>query len=570
MVIESHFGVTPAPHIDGIGLHKFVEPELPHGLGFVGSIHTDIHNWKQGKTASTTSSDHDLWLYNARDCAVTSISVKTLAAAVVERKQVEPARWFPFLQDLCVNLHKVGMYVDQAKRREWDSKLLVDAQRYLKIVREGAGYDDFNPGSTRQVRSLLFDEWGLMPVDYTESGDPSTNDDSLREILSKQNLDASQRTTLLHIRLYRRRVKYRGTYTMKFRPMHEAEIGSFFAFDDEETDEERDERFKKEMKRAGIVLDDGRVHGDWNPHGTLGWRLSSSNPNLQNLPNKLRDMFAEEPGWCLVACDQAQLELRMGAALAHSEAYLTKFAADADPHAEFCEDIFGDEYRNATKEHKKALRRFVKELTYSSEYRAEVETVHSVLSSSEDEDEKLLYPHVTVSQVAAMHRKWLDRAKFDTWWEASDALFARQGFLLDPILGLRCDFLDGVSDPQLGNKLVNFQCQSGGAAIVHIATKRFVENMPKEWLGRVYMVNQGHDALAFRVKKDHDGPQVVKRDEKGKITDVKWCASENCGCLPSRVGKFLEECFTFPVGTFPGIDVKFLGEMKIGNNWKEV
>lgn len=548
-VIERHFKVTPAPHLDGIGLHKFVEPELPHGLGYVGSIYTDIHNWKQGKTATEARSDAELWLYNARDCGVTALSIPTLAQAVRDRGQTAQAKWFPLLQGLCVDMHKAGMLVDQTKRKEWDTKLLADAQKYLREIRDAVGYDDFNPGSTRQVRELLFDEWSLMPVDYTETGDPSTGDDTLREILAKQNLDDDQRKTIQDIRLYRRRTKYRGTYTLKFRPMREAAIGEFFAVDDEETEEEREARFKKESKRYGIALDDGRIHGDWNPHGTLGWRLSSSNPNMQNLPNKLRDMFIAPPGRRLVGCDQAQLELRMGAGLAKSVAYLEAFDQDLDPHLQFCYDIFGRETYDNAKD-KKALRRLVKELTYASEYRAEVETVHSVLSAAEDDDERLLFPTLTVSKTAAMHRKWLSRAKFDRWWEETDRAFAAQGFLLDPILGLRCDFLDGVDDPQLGNKLVNFLCQSGGAAIVHLATKRFLQYAPPDWwerskvdprLRRVMLIQQGHDALVAEADDD----------------------------IAEKVGKFLEECFTFQKHEFR-LGIKFLGEMKVGGNWKEV
>lgn len=545
MVAERHFRVTPKPLLDTLGLHKFVEPELPHTLGYVGSIYTDVHSWKQGHVAENAETDAQLWAYNATDCAVTGMSVKPLVTAVRERRQTTQAAFWPFLQDVCVDLHKVGMYVDQAKRREHDRKLLTDAKKYLRVIRDASEWRDFNPGSFKQVAELLFDRWKLMPVDYTDSGDPSTGDDSIREILAKQQLTEAQRATIVGIRMYRRRTKYRGTYTLKLRPLNEVAVEEFYSFDEEETEEEFEDRQKKEVKKLGIVLSDGRVHGDWNAHGTLGWRLSGSNPNLMNVPNKLRDIFAEEPGWCLVGCDQAQLELRMSAALAHSAAYIQAFADRSDPHAAFCLDIFGKEYEKAEKDHKKALRRTVKELTYASQYRAEVETVHSVLTSAEDEEERLLYPNITVSQVGAMHRKWLARAKFDSWWEATDETYASQGYLVDPVLGLRCDFLDGTDDPQLGNKLVNFLCQSGGAAIVHLATKRFVENMPAEWKARgVRLVNQCHDSLTARV------PMIDG--------------------LPEKVGKFLEECMTFKRGEFHGLDVEFLGEMKIGNNWKEV
>lgn len=558
MVIERHFKVTPTPHVDTIGLHKFTEPELPHNLGYVGSIYTDVDSWKMGKPGSESRTDRELWEYNVKDCAVTALSLRQLSMAVEARNQVRQARFWPFLQDLCVDMHKIGMHVDQNKRREWDAKFLKQAQEHLKLIREMSEMRNFNPGSFQQVANLLFDDWKLLPVDYTEMGDPSTGDDSLREILAKQNLEPRQRTTIENIRLYRRRVKFRGTYTLKLRPMNEVAQGDFFAFDDEENPEERERRREKEMKKPGIVLADGRVHSDWNAHGTLGWRLSSSNTNLQNVPTKIRDIFDEEPGWCLVACDAAQLELRMGAALANSKAYLDAFNEKRDPHREFCIDIFGEEFSKASPKQQKAFRRLVKELTYASEYRAEVETVHSVLTSSEDEEEKLLYPTISISQVAAMHRKWLARAKFDRWWEETDRIFSTQGFLLDPVLGLRADFLDGQDDPQIGNKLVNFLCQSGGAGLVHLATKRFIIEMPRDWKSRgVRIVNQGHDALVARVPKDHD-----------RFSKESWCP-EGCNCLASRVAKFLEECFRIDGREF-GLPITFEGEAKIGSTWQEV
>lgn len=549
MVAESHFKVTPAPLIDTIGLHKFVEPELPHALGYVGSVYTDVDSWKQGHHANENETDREEEIYCVKDCAVTALSIAPLAHAIKDRNQVEQARFWPFLQEQCVELHKNGMLVDQAKRREWDEKLLKMAREQLKVIRDAVGRNEFNPGSTKQVGALLFDAWDLMPVGYTDLGDPSTGDDALREILAKQDLKPGQRAAIESIRLYRRRVKYRGTYTLKLRPMNESAKDEYFSIDDEETWEEREKRFKKETKKLGIVLADGRVHSDWNAHGTLGWRLSSSNMNMQNYPVKLRDMIIAPPGRKLVACDQAQLELRVGAGLAKSVVYLEAFAQDQDPHLQFCYDIFGTTVYEAAKD-KKALRRLVKELTYASEYRAEVETVHSVLTSSEGDDEQLLFPTLTMSRTGAMHRAWLARAKFDAWWDATDKKYAKQGFLVDPILGLRCDFLDGSDDPQIGNKLVNFECQSGGAAIVHLATKRFVQNMPKAWrerskadprLRRVMLVQQGHDAL------------VAESDDD----------------LDEKVGKFMEECFTFGPNDF-GLGVKFFGEMKVGTNWKEV
>jgi DNA polymerase len=571
MVIESHFKVTPAPHIDLIGLHKFVEPELPHSLGYAGSIYTDVNAWKQGRPAESSETDQDLWTYNAKDTAVTAMSMGPIVQAVKDRKQEKPAAFWPFVQDLCVQLHRNGMHVDQVKRQEWDAKMLRLAQEHLRVIRDASGKPRMNPGSFPQVGGLLFDDWELLPVNYTEGGEPSTDDESLREIMAKQTLTPAQRTTIENVRLYRRRCKYRGTYTQKLRPMNEPPVAEAFSFDEEAEEEDKVlDRLKRGRPKSGVILADGRVHGDWNAHGTLGWRISSSAPNLQNYPNLLRDMIDAAPGWCLVGCDQAQLELRMVAAMAGARAYLAAFASGGDPHGELCVATFGSVYENAAKDPKKLFRRFVKEGTYASVYQAEIETVHGVLASAEDQEtERLVFPDISISKVAAFHRVFTERnPEIPIWWETLDKEFSEKGYLTEDVLGLRCDFLDGAKDPQLGNKMSNFKAQSGGSAIVHIATKRFVENMPKDWHGRVLIVNQGHDSLTCEVKADHPGPQVLIRNEKGEIKERRWCADPNCGCLPSKVGRFLEECFTID-GNAYGLPVPFLGEMQIGNTWKE-
>ncbi len=539
MVIEHNLGVTPAPHLDGIGLHKLAEPELPHRLGYAGSIYTDVSAWKQGHVANTAERDVDLWKYNATDCAVTALTVAALAPAVRERKQVEAARFWPKVQDVCVGLHKAGLYVDQPKRREWDQRLLTEAKAALKQVRNAVGDGSFNPGSTLQLRGLLFDRWGFEPHEYTGLGDPSTDDDSLRAFLARSDLKPEQVAALKGIRQYRQKVKLRGTYVLKLRPLAEAATDAWMAWDDEESPEEREQRAKKHQKRPGIVLDTGRFYPDYNAHGTVGWRLSSSNPNAQNFPDRLREIVVAEPGRVLVGCDQAQLELRMVAALAGCAHYLAALNAGEDPHLALCLDFFGDAFKAASKDQKKALRRFVKEFTYASLYRAGPETIHAVLTSSEDEAGNLLYPTLTVRETTAFHTKWLARnPEIEKWWEDDLEEYRRLGYLAEPVFGMRRDFLDGEAP----NEIANYKAQSGGSAIVHVATMALLEEIPFEkWGPGTGLVTQTHDSL------------VVECPE-----------SEG-----ERVRQILERCMTLD-GNRWGLPVPFLGEAKIGKTWKEV
>lgn len=543
-VIEHWLKVTPFPQLDALGLHRLAEPELPHGLGYSGSIHTDVDKWKQGHVATEARTDTELWRYNATDCVVTAMCVEPLSRVAKERGQLHLLPFFARLQDVCADLHRNGMYVNQAVRREWDRKLLRSADAQRRRIQELACLPNLNPSSYPQVGDLLFDELGIAPYSYTKMGLPSTEDDALRAFLSSRwNLDEHTKAIIAALRAFRKTVKRRGV-VVRLRPIieshYEGEDLALF----EETDEEREERERrakkgKSTRAPGLVLPDGRVHADWNAAGTVGWRFSSSNPNCQNLEMKLRDIFESGPGNVLVACDEAQLELRLVAGLAQCAYYLDRFASGADPHHELCLDTFGRPYERAEPAGKKKLRRCVKELTYSSLYWAGNETKHEVVTSAEDEKtEELLFPDFTLREVAAFTDNWHRRCpEIERWWNSIVEEWKTNGYLAEPIMGLKCDFLDGM-DEHTKNKLVNYKPQAGGAALAHKALLRALDERPHL---RRAVVQQGHDSVVFEVP----------------------------AAQGEELGNFLERCMHVDRDAY-GLGVAFEGEMKVGRSWKDV
>jgi DNA polymerase I-like protein with 3'-5' exonuclease and polymerase domains/uracil-DNA glycosylase len=542
MVIESRLGVTPAPVIDTIALAKLADPEMPHSLGFVGSIHTDVGSWKAGHLATDAKTDHEWVKYNSFDLAVTALAYPSLEHVVADRGQAHLLPIVHRLQDVCVGLHRTGLLVDEGKRREWDSKLLREAREGLSECRRLSCQSDLNPGSTAQLRNLLFDDLGIAPHHYSEkTGEASTDDDALRAFLSETwGLPNPQKKLVQAIRSFRKVVKLRGTYVTKLRPISDRSVAEpLLAWDEEETEEEREKRLSKHAASPGLVLPDGRVHPDYNAHGTLGWRLSSSNPNAQNFPSKLREIIVAGPGNVLVGCDEAQLELRMIAGLAKAAVYCEAFSKGEDPHRALCLDFFGEKFTGASKDQQKSLRVFVKQFTYASGYHAGPETVQAVLMSSEDEEGRLLYPDLTLRETSAFHDKWLRRnPEIEPWWESILEEWRRDHCLLEPILGLRVDFLDG-EDP---SKMINFKPQSGGSALVHLATFQALEQIPFEKWGRgTGIVTQTHDSLVVECPEP-EGENVKRILEASmKMDGRRW-----------------------------GLDVPFLGEAKVGKTWKQV
>jgi len=535
MVLEQQLGMKPSHHLDAIGLSRLACPELPHDLGFAGSVYTDVTDWKAGRIALDADSDLSLAKYNAIDVVVTAQVAPKLLEEVKRRDQGHLTQFFAQLQDVCVGLHRNGMRVDEARRREWDRKLILEANFARKLIQTLANRPDMNPGSTRQLGDLLFDEYRILPLRYSEkTGEPSTDDQSLRAFLGlTYGLSESQKRLVRAVRDFRRITKRRGV-VVRLRPIKEKSYLEPNLADIEDEEEEG--------IAPGLCLPDGRVHGNYAAHGTVGWRFSSSGPNMQNFTDRLRDIFVPSPGNVFVGCDEAQLELRMVAGLAKCEYYCQEFRRDSDPHRALCIDTFGDRFLKATAAQQKRFRLSVKGLTYASLYGAGNATKLETITASEEENEEtgevcLAFPDFTLREVCAFSDAWHRRCpEIADWWEKVIQDWQRDGFLAEPILGLKRDFLDGEER----SEILNYLPQSGGAGLVHLATLEALGKIPFErWGPGTGLVHQGHDSLLFEVP-DTEGERTARLLEK--------CMSED--------------------GAKYGLPVRFKGEAKVGRNWR--
>jgi hypothetical protein len=239
---------------------------------------------------------------------------------------------------------------------------------------------------------------------------------------------------------------------------------------------------------------------------------------VQNWETKLRDMFIPEPGNVFVACDEAQLELRMIAGLARCVYYLDTFNAPAsapkeqrDPHYRLCIDTYGDRFLSAPSAGQKKIRRTIKELTYGSGYGAENETKHEILTSVEDEEtEQLMFPDITLREVATFTDKWHERCpEIRLWWESLVLEFRRQRYLTEPVMGLRCDFLDGEEPTKL--YAYKPQCVPGFTRVLtdrgYVPISEIVGQRFKAWTGQRW-------APATAIRKG-DAPVWAVRTDRG-------------------------------------------------------
>ena len=167
---------------------------------------------------------------------------------------------------------------------------------------------EFNLNAPRDLQQVLFAERGLEPLRKTPTGAPSTAEDVLEELAKRDELP---RMILEH----RQRAKLLSTYLRKLPQM--------------------------------LHPDTGRLHTSFHQAGTATGRLSSSDPNLQNIPirteqgRRVRRAFVAAPGRALVAADYSQIELRIMAHISGDPALRAAFAAGADVHRATAAEVFG-------------------------------------------------------------------------------------------------------------------------------------------------------------------------------------------------------------------------------------
>lgn len=555
-VVQGKFGVYPKPQHDTLAMHRAVESELPHGLGYIGTTYTDVTAWKADKSGTEAKTDLELHKYNGIDCIITDDIVEPLAEAVKLRDQKEVVKKdYRFLQEACVGMHRLGMRVNVERRDFYDKQFLYAAVKWRNIIREVVNIASFNPGSVQQIKDILFDRWGLPPVEISElTGEPSTGDDCLRQYRISFNLTRQQRQFIEALRKYRNAIKMRGTDVVKYRRFDELMPPDDFWEDTEETKEEFEYRREKDEKKHGILLADGRVHASWNQLTTSG-RANCTQPNMQNKRRKYRDMYEPEPTckYCkephvYVSADMDQLELRGSANRWKLSRYLEVLKEGRDPHAETALAAMGDAARKIlaqaeewakqekgrkAKNHSdwKRLRDFSKRFFYACQYRAEDPTVYDVLTSVEDDDGNLIYADLDMATVRERRANLLNaNPEFPAGWEWEVSTWRKQGYLCEPVWGRRRDFLNG-EEP---NEIVNFPIQAMGRAIVMNAEFAAIEAIPYDkWCPYTGLVHDGHDSVMFEVP----------------LSKAEWTKNTLNECMQQRV---------------PGHEVPYTAEAHIG------
>ncbi len=352
-----------------------------------------------------------------------------------------------------IEANGVRVDADELRRQSADlSRRMLAAQRKAT---ELAGRS-FNLDSPKQLQALLFDELGLPAVVKTPTGQPSTNEEALEAIAEQHELPRV-------ILEYRGLAKLRSTYTDKLPDM--------------------------------IHPDTGRVHTSYHQAGAATGRLSSSDPNLQNIPirtedgRRIRRAFVAPPGRKLVACDYSQIELRIMAHLSGDPGLVGAFESGVDVHRATAAEVFGRKLEEVTGNERRAA----KAINFGLMYGMSAFGLARQLSIGRGEAQDYIalyfsrYPGVR-DYMEATRRQARDKGYVET-------VFGRRLYL---------DYINAGSQGQRAGAeraAINAPMQGTAADII----KRAMVSVDR-WLSshaeRALMILQVHDELVFEVDAD--------------------------------------------------------------------
>ena len=247
--------------------------------------------------------------YAAEDADVTLRVFEVLAPQIAASDQLE----FIYRQieipvaRILFRMERAGVLIDRdalaQQSGELGNKMLALEQRAYQEAGQ-----PFNLGSPKQIGEILFQQKGLPVLRKTPTGAPSTDEETLAQLA----LDHPIARAILD---YRGMAKLKSTYTDKLPQM--------------------------------IDPGTGRVHTTYSQSTAVTGRLSSSDPNLQNIPartlegRRIREAFIAAPDHVLISADYSQIELRIMAHLSEDAGLLSAFAEDRDIHTATAAEVFG-------------------------------------------------------------------------------------------------------------------------------------------------------------------------------------------------------------------------------------
>jgi DNA polymerase-1 len=389
-----------------------------------------------------------------------------------------------------VRMELTGILVDQAFLKRMATELSEQLQALEQSIYQAVGHE-FNINSTKQLGDVLFNELKLPPMKKTKTG---------------YSVDAEVLDTL------------KGTHAAIDNLLEYRQLG----------------KLKSTYVDGLLELinpNDERVHTSFNQTIASTGRLSSSQPNLQNIPirtevgRRIRRAFLADPGWVLLTADYSQVELRILAHITHEPALVEAFAKDEDIHAATAARL----YKVPLQEVQPSMRRLAKTINFAVLYG------QSPFGLSRVAD-------IPLSEATEYIRNYEATFPLVHAYVEGTKEFARTQGYVETLLGRRRYVPDLLSLPMVQRQAaereaINMPIQGTNADIIKIAMIRLQQSFEELQL-KTRMILQVHDELVFEVP------------------------NEELELVKNLVRATMEEAMS--------LSVPLKVEMKTGTNWYEV
>lgn len=347
-------------------------------------------------------------------------------------------------------MERNGIKVDRERLAGLSSEFATQIARLEGVIHEAAGMA-FTIGSPKQLGEVLFDKLGYKGGKKGKTGQYST-DQSVLEGLAAQGAEVA--TLVLE---WRQLSKLKSTYT--------------------------------DALQAAINPDTGRVHTSYSLVGAQTGRLSSNEPNLQNIPirteigRQIRDAFVAEPGNVLLAADYSQIELRLAAHMADVPALKEAFAAGEDIHARTAMEMFGTVDRDT--------RGRAKTINFAILYGISRWGLGGRLGVSADEAQAMIDRYF--ERFPGIQRYIHETLESVRECGYSETLFGRKTWFP------RINSKNQAERQGSERAAINAPIQGTSADIIKRAMARMMPALTEAGLGHVKMLLQVHDELVFEL-----------------------------------------------------------------------
>ena len=446
--------------------HYVIQPELRHNMDYLAeiylnykTIHIDELIGPKGKNQKNMRDlrPQDVYEYAAEDADVT-LKLKNKLEGELKKYGAEELFYniemplMPVLAEMEMN----GVTIDTQSLADTSDVLTKRMEEVEKEIYELAGAP-FNIASPRQVGEVLFDKLQIVEkAKKTKTGQYVTNEEVLQSLKGKHKIVEA-------ILEHRGLKKLLGTYIDALPKLINARTG--------------------------------HIHTSFNQANTATGRLSSSDPNLQNIPvrgeegKEIRKAFIPEPGCLFFSADYSQIELRVMAHLSGDENMIEAFREGHDIHAATAAKIYKEEMENVSRDQRTKAKR----ANFGIIYGITVFGLAERLEISRDEAKMLIDGYFeTFPKVKEYMEKAKEQARNQGYVETQ---FHRRRYLAD--INSANSTVRGFAE----RNAINAPIQGTAADIIKVAMIRIYNRFREEGI-RSKMILQVHDELNFSVYPD--------------------------------------------------------------------